>query len=457
MPDPTYLLTRRRQRRDGTLDPLNTDTRPRANPGGDPVIEAAGETTIYPDRTDFLAGPSTDGTAHVPHGVTKWVMRGNAQFHKFAAIARNEIKDLSARAYARTDAADDQTRRRDELKDTWTEARTRASFVHKVLDPLVLHHGRGELLRYVTTWALLICGDVAAGTLVLVYAGEHPLYAAIMMAALGAAAVTTGMLGKDLRRRNLWLSVFRSLPENEDARPLVTKVFAVADPGWQNTITIVKVAVAGAACLAAGTLLFRSTVDNAPAGIAYGLWAVAIGAASFWNGWTHLDPADTAIQNADDASKEAHKAYTSAPTDAIEARAASLAGGAEILAARCDDAWAAWYTCLAAAAEYLRVNPALAGHGTIGLSYLHSLCPADADLFDQIVDHFQIPRYQATRRFPGADFDAPRANDDPGAVIDLTASLNQRPTEASDPFATGNVTDGVRDLDAPDTAEATGL
>jgi hypothetical protein len=415
------------------------------------VIEASGETTIYPDRTDFLPNPSVDGTDQVPHGVSKWLMRGNAQFRKFAAIARGEASALSAGAYGRTDAADDQTVRRDELKTLWTEAKARAEQVRRILDPLVLHHGPGEAIRYFATWVMLIAGDVAAGTLVLIMMGEHPVFAAIMMLALGAAAVTTGLLGKDLRRRNLWLTRRESLPEDEDARALVTDVFSVGDIGWVNLLNILKAAVLAAACLAVGTIMLRSVVDNPAVGIAFGLWAVAIGAASFWNGWAHLDPAHTTIHNTDQTADRAHKAYTAAPTDAIEARSANLAGIAETLASREDEAWAAWYTCVAAAAEYLRVNPALAGHGTTGLSYLHDVRPADEKLFDQLADQYQVPRYQATRGHlsNAAETEPTVTTGDPGSVIDLTAILGQRndTTEATDvgddfiDFDTDNVND----------------
>jgi hypothetical protein len=439
MPGPRDPRTRIRSWFTRTPD---TTSPSRSNPTGDPVIEAAGETTIFPDRTDFLPNPNTDGTDQVPHGVTKWIMRANAQFRNFGAIARREIVELSAGAYARTDAADDQTRRRDELKDTWNQAHSRSAFMHKVLDGLVLHHGIGEPVRYLATWAMLIAGDVAAGTLVLVMMGEHPVFAAIMMLALGAAAVTTGLLGKDMRRRNLWLTRRENLPEDPEEAALVTHVFAVSDNGWLNTFNVIKIAVLGAAALALGTIILRSAVDNAAVGIAFGLWAVAIGAASFWNGWAHLDPAHTAIQNADHTTERAHKAYTSAPTDAIEARAGNLAGIAETLTARRDEAWAAWYTCIAAAAEFCRVNPALAGHGTTGLSYLHDIRPADEHLFDILADEFQIPRYATTRTefddTPGTDSDST----EPGSVIDLTAIFGQR-DDATD----SDIDDEFIDLD----------
>lgn len=454
MSGPRDLLARIRQRFQGAPDPFGVAPQPRSNPTGDPVIEAAGETTIYPDRTDFLPNPSIEGTDQVPHGVTKWIMKGNAQFRKFAAIARGEIKELSAGAYAKTDAADDQTRRRDELKDSWNEAHNRSEFTRRVLDPLVLHFGRGEPLRYVATWTMLIAGDVAAGTMVLVFAGEHPVYAAIMMLALGAAAVTTGLLGKDLRRWNLWLTRRENLPDDPEEAALITKVFGVGDSAWSNLLIIVKAAIAGAACLAVGTLMFRTYVDNALAGIAYGLWAIAIGASSFWNGWAHLDPAHTAIQNADQSAERAHKAYTTAPTDAIEARAGNLAGIAETLAARCDEAWAAWYTCVAAAAEYLRVNPALAGHGTAGFSYLHEVRPADERLFDVLADEYQIPRYKATRNeVDEAQSDGTDIGTEPGSLIDLTAIFGQR--EDNPDFGKD---DEFIDLDADDDTdeEATG-
>jgi hypothetical protein len=462
------LTSRIRQWLDRAPDPYATTARPAANPTGDPVIEAAGETTVYPDRTDFLTNPATEGTDHVPHGVIKWVMRGEAQFRKFAALARREIAELSAGAYGRTDAADDQTLRRDELKDAWTTERNRAQHAHTVLDPLVLHHGIGDAIRYVATWFLLILGDVAAGTLVLVHAGEHPFYAAIMMAALGAAAVTTGLLGKDLRRRNLWLTRRDELPAEEADAALVTKVFSVTDTSWRHTLSVLIAAVSAAGCLALGTIMFRSAVDNPVAGIAFGLWAIAIGAASFWNAWAHLDPAHTTLATVDATAHAAHQAYTAAPTDAIEARAANLAGIAETLRARCDEAWAAWYTCIAAAAEYLRVNPAQAGHGTIGLSYLHQLRPTDEDIFDQLADDYQLPRYRATRGNLEAA-PVPRDTDtdgDAGSVIDLTAILGQRQpagdtapadtnpdrTASSATDADGNppIGDEFLDLDQPD-------
>ena len=128
-------------------------------------------------------------------------------------------------------------------KPTYARVPSGCGRAHAVLLGFVRHHSRWEPVRYAATWVLLLVGDVAGGALQLIYAGDEPVLATIVMVALGAGVITAGLLGADLRRIHLALTLDETL-DSPDVPDLVRDLFTVSERGHLMLRRIVAVAVA---------------------------------------------------------------------------------------------------------------------------------------------------------------------------------------------------------------------
>jgi hypothetical protein len=340
----------------------------------DVLAEGEATSTTYPDAMQRLEGPGT-----TLHFVASWILEARAQISEFSGRGREAIADSLAGAEGLRDKAEDQANTRNALSRDWGKARKRLNLARRVLTPHLQHYGAAEDFRYGATWVGLLVGDAAAGTLVLIQAGEYPIFAAVMMVSLGVAAVTCGLLGHDLRYRALSRRLSRSGADAEGAA-LVEEVFAVSDKSWGLVVRVVISAATTGVIMAIGTFAFRTAVDGFPEGLAFGLWAVGIGAASWWNAWRHCDPARTVLAHFENQEADAHLSYMKAPVGAIETRDRNLAVAREVFAAHVARGQAAFYMMLAASARALAANPGVAGHGPEGDGhYLLSLEPPDLE------------------------------------------------------------------------------
>ncbi len=363
--------------------PGGTVTRRLANPaaqGRDVLSEGDNWPVSYPDAQQHLVGPDEP-----PHFVVAWILEAHAQLHEFVHRGVDSGTEYLATAAGLEDRAEDQATHRDTLRHSWDDARERLEKGRRVLTPFLQHHGSAEDLRYGATWALLLAGDTAAGALVLIQGGEYPFIALVMMLALGAAAVTCGLLGHDLRRRALR----RSLPKSHDdpaEAALIDKVFAAPEEGWRLVVRMTVAALFTSLAIAAGTFAYRQSIDGTTVGIAFGMWTLGIGAASWWNAWRHCDPARVVLGHLGDQADECHTAYTEAPVDAIEERARALASAREISTSHHLQGQGAFFQTLAAGARALAANPQMAGHTLSVKHYLLEVVPPEIEASAPVVD-----------------------------------------------------------------------
>ncbi len=375
----------------------------------------------YPDAVQFLDAPaSDDDLGKIPFAAQACLVEGNQQGFKQLEIARKDIEGFAAKASELTDQADDELRVRDRAHHGWEKARDSYEFATKVLPSYILHHGKGWLWLYGLVWIGLLVGDVAGGTLVLIKAGEYPLFSALLTTSIGVAAVTSAKIAEDFRRRHLWLRHSDHIPDDEEERRLLISVFSYDEEPYRFLVKVSALIAATAVCLALGTFAIRLTVDNVFMAFGFALWAAGICGGSFVNSWMHTDPAHTALRNFGHLEDSERKNRDAAPTDAIAERAANLRGVAERLRSHESAAMALWWTKLAEAADILAANPQMSGHGTDGMSFLWTIRPTFADRFDLLFDEYQIPRHYEDRTY-----ETPHGEDSAGAdnqdrVIDIT-------------------------------------
>jgi len=349
-------------------------------------------TVSFPDKTQFLDAPAAqDKLGMLPWGAQAAIVEGNQQIKKQAEIARRDIEPFAAKVSGLTHDAKAQSRNSERARLSWEKARARLDHAQDVLTDYVLHHGKAWVWHYVLIWVLLIVGDIAGGSLVLIKAGEEPTFAALLMTAVGTAAVTSAKIADDFRRRLLWLRHHNDLPDNADDRRLITNVFTYGDEPYQLLGRVALVVVFTTSCLAIGTLTVRLSEDHPLLALGFGFWAAGIIGGSFVNAWFHTDPAHTTLRNFEHHEKAERSKHAKQPTDAVEQRATNERAIAERLRSHLAAASALWYTKLAEAADICAANPQLAGHGTDGLSFLWKIRPDGLDDFEVLTDTHQVP------------------------------------------------------------------
>lgn len=415
-------------------------------------------TTSYPDQTQFLPAPAAqDELGMIPWGAQGALIEGNQQIHKQAELARREIEPFAAKVSGLTHKARAQTRKRERTRISWEKARDRADHAQDVLTDYVVHHGAAWMWHYVLIWFLLVLGDVAGGTLVLIKTGEDPTFAALLMTAVGVAAVTTAKITDDFRRRLFWLRHRDDLPEADADRRLVTNVFTYGDEPYRLLGRVALVFVATMSCLAIGTLTVRLSEDHPLVALGFGFWAAGIIGGSAVNAWFHTDPAHTALRNFEHDEKTERTKHDKLPVDAIEQRATNERAVAERLRAHLAAASSLWYTKLAEAADICAANTQRDGHGTDGLSFLWKIRPDGLDAFELLADTYQVPLGDITDPvIPNTGDtdvdDEGTEEDEDAAVIDISTRL----AGFGEPVDAEKDLDGLIDLPGPADLDETG-
>ena len=265
-----------------------------------------------PDELVGLAGP--EGVRPVYAFATD--LLAQAQAYQYVAAATEASADDAALRDSLAVVAQTQFNER-------ARAENRAAAVHERHRELTT--AAGNLVRrtpqmrllYKATTAMLYAGDVAGGVGAAVLLGEIWWVSLLQMTAVGAAAVTTGRIGahEGNRRRALQLQAAGAL-EGSDLQHLVTPT------GDSDTYLrrLYGGALLVAVCIAVAMLMLRST-DSILLGLAYGLWAMTIPAASFISSFLYADPVADLLEASQDAVTKAEHAVRAVPDDALRQHA----------------------------------------------------------------------------------------------------------------------------------------
>lgn len=216
-----------------------------------------------------------------------------------------------------------------------------------------------ERWRYRVTQVLLLTGDFCGVMGASVAHGELPAVAAGQAVASGTAAVTSGLVAAELRKRQL-AHLFRVGQPSADGDSTPYMVFGL-DP--DDLALRVALALVGAITLGICTL--RLSVEGLSSGIAYGALAFATCAASFINSWVHARPAAEVLDGYRQAHQEAVGSYLSlAGHEAVTREAAALSEAASIEAENAARGEAMRQNLLARLSAAMRAHPGIFGHGT---------------------------------------------------------------------------------------------
>lgn len=314
----------------------------------DPIATAWG-VRILPPRTD---GSGVQlGERSVLHIAAQYLSEGRAQVAEYAANASAAVRELLAEAQSRRFEAVQQAKARRILLENYQSALKRHAVAQEILGP----HVRFSSSTGKGLWILLfLIGDAAGMTLALTYGGESPVIAATMALAVGAAVIVSGKMGEDLKRE----SFMKNLEYEGDAEHerVVNAVFGLHERSRVLNRRVLYAFIGASSMAGIAITIYRSVEENLAVGIAFGFWAMLIGAGSFAASWYYYDPARTYIALTQYAVDDAESIWLDTDIDAVEDHNASVEAARHIVEEHRQRAEAAWSIALAAAAASMAAN-----------------------------------------------------------------------------------------------------
>ena len=217
---------------------------------------------------------------------------------------------------------------------------------------------------YLARWGLLLGGDVAGQAGAALSYGEPYVTAIPQALATGAAAITAGMVGADVRDRRM--AALRRKDPNDlpDDLKLWAHLFSGSDSGTALVKTVMGVATVAALLVAGGIFALRASVEGSLGGIVYGCLAGAITLASFINAYFYADEIADQIDSAQARyNNETARANRLANGDALRRFNQSTAAADSITHEYAKRGEAAAVRFRALKWRAMRGNPGVVGHG----------------------------------------------------------------------------------------------
>jgi hypothetical protein len=244
--------------------------------------------------------------------------------------------------------------------DSWTEYRD----AKKILKPFIRRPVDSKYMKY-TRWGLMLGGDVAGISGAALLLGEQFVNAFLQGFSAGAAAVTLGAVGRELR----YVVSGRARQRDEDKLSDDEKRYPQFFRGPHNgehLIKIIMFACLGAVMiLATGIFALRDSTEGVMAGVAFGCVALVIGLASMVNAFDVADDVAEMLDNLHVFAKKAEqRAVKARSVEVIREHAAAASRAASIKAAAAAAGRAAAEGVLRRLYWALGNSPGVAGHGT---------------------------------------------------------------------------------------------
>ncbi len=319
----------------------------------------------------------------VLHVCAQFLAEGRAQVAEYAANAHAAVREILAESRARRFEAVQQAKARRIMLESYQAALKRHAEAQRILGPHVRFSGGTGKNLWIT---LFLLGDAAGMTLALTYGGESPFVAAIMALAVGASVVVLGKMGEDLRRE----SVMKSLEfEEDEAQRVVEAVFGLDDRSRALNRKVMYGFITASATAGVAITIYRSVEESLLIGLAFGLWAILIGAGSFAASWYYHDPAKTYIALTQDAVDNAEDIWLNTDIDAIEDHNAAIEAARHIVGEHRQRAEAAWNMTIAGAAAAMAANSNIIGVAQDGGHWILGQQMPDMG-WPELRDYFQI-------------------------------------------------------------------
>ena len=147
---------------------------------------------------------------------------------------------------------------------------------------------------------------------------------------------------------------------------MVEAVFGLGERSRMLNRSVMWVFLCASALAGIAITVYRAYEETLLVGIAFGLWAMLVGAGSFAASWFYFDPAKTYIALTQNAVDDAESIWRDTEIDAIEEHNAAIEAAKHIIAEHRQRAEAAWNMTLAGAAAAMAANSDI-----IGVAQMH--------------------------------------------------------------------------------------
>ena len=222
----------------------------------------------------------------------------------------------------------------------------------------------GAKVWYLVRWALLLLGDIAGIAGAAILRGEIVSLALLQATSAATAAVTSGLIGQDIRD----LVLARRRQKDPTSLSGVERPFAHllqgSDAGTANVKRMVLVSGTIGLFIAGGICSLRTSVDGLDAGITFGCIAAAVCLASAINSYIYADEIADLIDSARVVETKARKQLNKlAKSPVVRRRGEADALAISIKAEHRSLGLAAATKFQALKYRAYRQNPAVLGHG----------------------------------------------------------------------------------------------
>lgn len=331
---------------------------PAREPGDDVLAEAS---TIALQRVDEAAAvrrPDEVGEFYIE---VEYGQRASAQPRLFKAEGERHARPHAARAEALRERAADQSIVVELQKQVVTDSSQRLMQMRRVLTPYVRRAPKDKAF-YMVRMLLILLGDIAGITGAAIMLGEFPALAVLQAVSVGAAGVTSGLLGSEIKDARLARK--RARDELSAAEQAFAHLFRGPDPGEAIAKTMVLGGLGIIALVFGGVAALRSTTEGVAAGAVFGCMAAAVALASWVNCYAYADEVADLL----DGARVQFKADAHYLDNLSRGRARSTHVSETVTAQSIRDEYeqrglAAHDQLQAAKNRVLHTNPGVAGHG----------------------------------------------------------------------------------------------
>ncbi|MCP9000322.1 hypothetical protein NFC73_11365 [Pseudarthrobacter sp. RMG13] len=217
---------------------------------------------------------------------------------------------------------------------------------------------------YILLWVVFLGGDIAGIGGASILRGEIPELALLQAASAGAATVTAGLVGRDIRdarlARRRALDPAQLTPEQQK----FAWIFSGPDEGEKLTKIMCWVGATVAVLIAGGIGALRADGDSPLAAIVYGSFAGGIALASAINSYFYADEVADLLERADGNLEKAVKRLQELAGNPVLREYAEAKSAAESIEKECKHRGIAGGLRLEALKHGVsRNNPAVFGHG----------------------------------------------------------------------------------------------
>lgn len=252
--------------------------------GSDDVLAEAA--SIGMRRVDEAAAAARPAEVDEFYIEAEFDHRAAAQPRLFEAEGEHEARAHAAQAEGLRERAADQNFTIEVQKPVVADSSQRLVQLRQVLTPYVRRAPKDKVL-YLVRMVLILLGDIAGITGAAVMLGEIPALALLQAVSVGAAGVTSGLLGSEIKDARL--SRRRAKNELSEQEQAFAHLFRGPDPGER----IAKLMVLGGLVLVVlifgGVAALRSSTEGLAAGMVFGCLAAAVALASWVNCYAYAD------------------------------------------------------------------------------------------------------------------------------------------------------------------------